>query len=200
MEEQLQSAVPENAPPPQPTPEQMAIRAHEMHQEQWDGVVDAERVRIARQRGLFTDPSVQPTVAELRAAVPLPGDTFKYIKLAKNRHGLPSWPKPKGRQNPRMTKGQMAVKSASLVIFRRLFSTHVTKIEAIAREKGIEFHGVPTEDLAPLGVRATKLGLQQVKAEHKYFRRRERNRKKLSRRINAGALPGNTNVLAYITN
>jgi hypothetical protein len=144
---------------------------------------------------------VEPTVEELRAAVELPGDTMHYIKLATNRHGLPSWPKAqRGRKRPHMAKHAQAIKSTSLAIFRGLFTKHITELEAKAKAAGEVFNGVPNDDLPKLGAKASVLGAKQIQKKLAAARRQARNRQKLSRRINRGVVPGNTNVLAYITN
>lgn len=188
---------PVEAPAPV-TPEDMAAKAHAFVQGQWDSIADNARAIIAKRKGLFSDPSVQPTLDELRAAVPLEGDTLKYKVIARGRLGTLAFPKQTGRRRPHMTKHAQHVKSESLRVFRHLFTNHVHTLEILARKAGEPFNGVPADDLPKLGARAAVLAAKAVKNTRAERRRRARNQQKLSRRINAGVVAGNINVGRYI--
>lgn len=182
------------------------VRQHIAFREQeWANVADAERTRIAKARGMFKDPSVQITLEELRAAVPLQGDTMRYAKdkagnprMALTKHGFPAGPKGRGRQNPHMTKTAQAIKSRAIIVFRGLFNKRIAELEKAAVASGETFNGIPTADLGPLGARATMIAAGYFRRDFKAGKRAARNRKKLSRAINAGIVPGNTNVARYI--
>lgn len=144
------------------------------------------------------------TPEQARELAPLEGDSIRYAKdaggslrIALDRHGLLAMPKGHGRKHPRMSAHKQAIKSVAIGIFGRMFTTHATKLQAAAEEKGEQFVGVPNADLPAIGARATVLAAQRVKKAMKALHRRARNEKKLARRINAGVLPGNTNRRAY---
>lgn len=170
------------------------------------GIADAERMRIAKAKNLF-GPSVEPTREELRLAVPLEGDTIRYAKdkdgkprIAPGRNGLGGMVSRHGhgRKKKHMTKAAQAIKSASIASFRLIFGAHRAGVAAQAAADNKEFVGVPEQDIAALGAKAAALGHRTVKLNAAAARRRARNRSKLSRKINRGVLPGNTNVRRYI--
>lgn len=193
-------------PPINISPAELAAKYQEFQQNQWDEQVNQIRMGIAKRKGLLSDPSVVLSPAELREAAPLEGDKIRYAKdkagnlrIATNRHGMFSWPKPQGgRKRPHMTKHAMAIKSRAISIFRGMFTTHAAELEATAKEKGEQFLGVPTENLTKIGARASILAALYNKRDAKAARITRRNMQKLSRRINAGVVNGNTNAVRYI--
>lgn len=198
-------------PKPKPSPAEMFQRALEIRNNQFERAVIEKRTAIARRKGLL-QPSVEYTPAELKDLVPIPEDKIRFAtypkghkfagqpRIAVDRFGLPALPKARGRRNRHMTKHEQAVKSAAIIIFRTLFGERKAVLEAEADVKGEKFVGIPEAELPKLGARATRMASQQVKATNAQYRRRTRNRTKLSRKINAEILPGNTNVHDYIIN
>lgn len=174
-------------------------KAREHRETQWNLNADAERLRIARKNGLFSEPSVIPTPEELRAAVTLPGDTIRYRKLATDKHGLLSLSKPpKGRKNPHMTPRQQRAKAAGILAFGRVFRNRFHNLSDKAKAEGTEFKGVPVKELSAIGARAAMVGFADNKRNLRAAARKARKRQELSRKINAGTLPGNTNVRRYV--
>ena len=204
--DEVSPVVAPNVPPAvQMNPEELAAKYQEFQNNQWNQAGDAERARIAKERGLLNDPSVTLSPVELRELIPLEGDTMRYAKgkdglprIATTRHGMLCWPKPKGRKKPHMTKHAMAIKSRAISTFRGLFASHAANLEQAAKAAGEPFNGVPTADLSKLAARASILATGYNKRDAKAARITRRNMQKLSRRINAGVVNGNTNVVRYI--
>ena len=203
--DEVSPVVAPNVPPAvEMNPEELAAKYQEFQTNQWNQVGDGERMRLAKERGLL-DPSVTLSPVELRELIPLEGDTMHYAKgkdglprIATTRHGMFCWPKPKGRKKPHMTKHAMAIKSRAISTFRGLFASHAAKLELEAHAAGEPFNGVPTADLSKLAARASILAAGYNKRDAKAARITRRNMQKLSRRINAGVVAGNTNLVRYI--
>jgi hypothetical protein len=202
------NATPEVTPEIQPTTEQpkppspgeLFKRAFLLRELFFKNNQATERKAIAKRRGLFSHLSVEPTQPELEAAVRLPEDDIRLVRVALDSHGLPALPKAHGRRKPRMTKAHQRVKSYAIQAFRPLFAARIAELKAAAEAKGEQFVGIPQDEIPKIGARAAMVGLRQAKAKFKNVKRLARNRSKLSRKINAGILPGNTNVHNYIIN
>lgn len=185
-------------PPAQATPEEVHARIVAFRQKVWDDSVKAERLKIAKRRGYINKDSKEKEIEDALLKVTLPGDEINYAKdkngnprLAKDRHGLLSFPKTRGRRKPHMTKHQNTVKSAAIGIFQRLFKSHGLKLEAAAKAAGEDFFGVPEKDLPRIGARAAMLALRQVRRENAEQRQRARRQQQFSRRVNWGLVNGN---------
>lgn len=187
-----------------PTPEQQRAKVVEFIATQWNNMADQARHAIATARGLIK-PSVQLTPEELRVLIPLEGDTMRYAKdengqprMAASRLGFIAFPKQRGRKNRHLTKSEMAIKSASLRHFRRLFVECGDHMEAELKKKGQVYYGLPEDMLCQLGARAARLGAFEVAAHDRVARRHVRRQQALSRNINRGVLPGNTPRANYV--
>lgn len=210
----------EPQPKPEKTPEQLAAEARAHVAMQFVTIGDKERKRLAisrglmdkegniSQRGILLAPKLkdgQVTLEALRQMVPLPGDTMRYAKdkhgkkrMATDRYGFVAFPKQSGRRKPHMSRHAHTIKNKSIAIFKTLFKLQIAEGEAAAKAKGETYNGIPTEELTKLGARAATLGNVQATAARKLHNRRARRRQQLSRRINYGIQPRNTNVQAYI--
>jgi hypothetical protein len=190
-------------PPNQPAPskpfEQQKAVADFVAQ-QWKAIGDKERLKIAKRRGLIKEADLanQELVAAAIAQVALPGDNNKYIRVAQSRYGFLSFGKTKGRKNRHMTKHEMAIKSAALRIFRKLFAAAALHLEAELTAKGEKYLGVPEEILNDLGIRAGKLAAKEVAEQGRVRRRHVRRQQKLSRNINLGLLAANTPAKTFV--
>ena len=143
------------------------------------------------------DPSWKPSNEELRALVPLPQDSYNYIKLATNRHGLYAFPKQKGRRKPHMNQRNQEVRSASLVIFKGLFAKEDNLMRQGAQLAGLPYAGVPEESIDKLGTKSVQLAARQVLRSRRATRRRKNRMQQASRKVNVGILAGNQ-VNSYI--
>jgi hypothetical protein len=209
----------------QEDPAVLAAKARAHVEEQFASIADSERHRLAVARGLVNPKDGTLTksglklaeahgseikdgkfadIGGLRNLVPLPGDTIRYAKdskgnsrIATDRHGFISFPKQRGRRKPHISAHLQTIKNRSISVFRGLFLDHAADLQAKAKAAGEVFNGVPVDDFSKLGARAAVIGAARVKAEQHLARRRARNQQKLSRKINAGILPGNTNRRAY---
>lgn len=188
-----------------PTPEQQRAKVVAFIGQQWNHIGDEARRAIAKARGLL-NPSITLTSDELQNLIPLEGDTMRYAKdketglprIAASRLGLMCFPKQRGRKNRHLTKSEMAIKSASLQIFRRLFAECAAHMEAKIKEKGEPFYGIPEDMLNQLGARAARLGAIQVGMNNRVARRHVRRQQALSRNINRGLLNGNIEPRNYV--
>jgi hypothetical protein len=131
------------------------------------------------------------TVGQLRQLVPLPGDTMRYAldknkqpRLALDKNGDLSFPRVTGRHHPHMSKIQQAIKSASLAIFRKLFTEHAKTLVHAAVDNGTVCNGVPVDDFPAIAARATVMATRQVKSERFLRATKRRNVQMESRRIN----------------
>lgn len=220
-ENEVKEETPANPPvPPAPTPEEMRAKFSAFQQEEWNGIANKERARMAKERGLLailkkpaddapqTDKDAyQKKYDSIIASIVLEGDSMRYAKdadghprLATDRNGFMAHPKGRGRRKPHMTKHGQTVKSTALQIFSGLFHQRMSFLEFEASQKGETFNGVPQAELTKLAAKATVLATQAVKENQRAKRRRLRNESKLQRRINRGVVPGNTNRRAYAIN
>ena len=197
-------------------------KAAALRELEWNKVADGERMKKAKARGLVdkegnltrfaisggcwrgtvevADTEMigkEPTIAVLRLLVELPGDTMKYKVVAVDRHGLPALPKQHGRRKPHVSKKQLTIRSRTINFFRSLFVKHNANLEAAAGAEDKPFDGTPQADAAKLGLRASSLAAEQVARDARDKRRRKRNQQILSRKINYGLLPGNTNTVHF---
>lgn len=156
----------------------------------FDSADRAERHAIAVRRNLV-DPSVELTLEELKALVPLDRDRMHYIKLASDKNGLYSVPKPKGRRRHHMTKHQQAIKSEALSIFQNLTAEKAERLKAVCKKEDIEYIGIPESAIPELGARAAKQAVGIVKARGKATRLRRRRQQQASRKVNFNLLAGN---------
>jgi hypothetical protein len=208
------------------SPEEMRQKYAAMQQNEWDNIANGERFKSAVRKGfvdsdrkltargrinLGLNPKADAeivTEAQLRTLVPLEGDNMRYAttigdrkvnpRMAENKLGFFSWPKPRGRRKPRPTPHQQSIKSTTLGIFRKMLDSHTNVLAAEAKEQGQPFNGVPVDDINKLGAKASKLAMGVVKERGKAARRKARRTQELSRRINRGLTPGNVNKRAYI--
>lgn len=215
MEEKQQEVA---APPAEITPEEQIAKAQEFAYGQWNAVADAERIKIAKRRGLLpaepgkdaTEDDRKTYTAKVKAIakdIALEGDTLRYAKdrdgnprIVTGRFGMPAYPKQHGRRRHRMNKAGQTLKSTAIGIFRNSYPMLIEKLEAEAKAAGLPFNGVPVEELSKLSTKSALLAKVQVRQGARDKRRRKRNEAKLQRRINAGVLPGNTNRRAYVIN
>src|ERR1039458_701707 len=122
----------------------------------------AERLKIAKRKGaagnplfiVFNNPSIEFTLDELKVLVPLDRDRMKYLKLAKNLHGLLSIPKQKGRRNHHMSQRHQALKCESLRVFRDVLEMHVKSFKGICTQNGQEYMGIPDDAIPEISKRS----------------------------------------------
>jgi hypothetical protein len=197
---------------PQPVeqnePHKMTLaEAQALDLQMFENQADDERRRIAKKRGLFkafNGAEHNPSVEELRVAVELDGDTIRYAKdakgnerIARDKHGFLARPKRTGRRNPHRSKTAHAIKNAAVSVFRTLFLQRRDELQREAAANGTKFEGVPKEELVKIGAKSAVRGHRRAEKLARVKRDRARNQQTLSRHINAGILPGNTNRLAY---
>ena len=156
----------------------------------------AERTAVAKRKGIELNPSIDYTLEELKLKVPLKRDRLNYDwknedkctsgVLAKDKNGLLSMPKPKGKRKPHMTLHQQAIKSASLRIFRALFEEKAERLKAVCKKEQFEYIGVPESSIPELGARAARMAVQEVNESKRRRRAKARRRQDFSRKVNAG--------------
>ena len=198
----------QDAPAPSPlTPEQQRAQIAQSIGQHWNAIADQERVRLAKLRGKLTaaDMLDKAKVAATIQGITLEGDTMVYAKdkdgnqrLASSRFGFMAFPKQRGRKNRHLTKTEMAIKSAALRIFRRLFTECAAFMEKELTSKGEQYFGIPEEMLQKLGARAARLGALEVSFHSRVARRHVRRQQALSRGINRGTIAGNTPRRNYV--
>lgn len=206
------AAAPAPEPQKQPTHEEIVALIRLNQQRDFDRHDHAERLLKAQRKSkcghagnnplfgmTFDDPSIEFSLDELKALIPLDRDRLDYGWVnedkgthgvfAENRHGLFSIPKPgRVRRNMHMTKKQQHVKSLSLVIFRQLFEKQSREFEATCKEQNIKYIGLPEEALTELGAKAAQLALAEFKATKKNATRRLRRAQQFQRAVQAGTL------------
>lgn len=201
-----EQAVAEVNPSVTPTPEEMKAKVAAIRAEYFTAAGD--QIRLAKAKGLL-DPSVELKPEELRALVPLEGDTMRYAvypeghpqagepRLALDSHGMISYPKPHGRKKKHMTKRDQAIKSAYLRISKDLFTIEAGKRVVAAQAEGTEFVGLSQDEMTAIAAKAARLATIEVLKVRK-FQRTVRNRiEQLSRGVNAGLLPGGLNARTF---
>jgi hypothetical protein len=154
------------------------------------------------------DPSVEYTLAELKAMVPLERDRLNYEwknedkgtqgVFAKNKYGLYSIPKGHGRIKPHMNLRRQAVKAAALRIFETLFAEAAQRLEATCKEEKIEYLGIPDAMIPELGEKAARIAIREVAAQRKATARSKRRRQEFSRRVNAGLITISASEKRYV--
>jgi|SRR5208282_1317441 len=157
--------------------------------------------------GMF-NPSLELTLDELKAMVPLERDRLNYNWVNEdketrgcfsvNRHGLYSLPKMHGRRKPHMNLRQQAIKSEALLIFRQLFNRAAEKLKATCKEQEIEYMGIPDAIIPELSQKATRFAISNVVGRRKVKSRADRRRKEHSRKVNAGLLTISTSEKNYV--
>jgi hypothetical protein len=181
----------------------------------------AERLKIAQRRSkcghagnnplfgmVFDNPSIEYSLDELKALVPLERDRLNYNWvnekketsgcLAVNRHGLYSVPKGHGRRKPHMNLRQQAIKSEALRLFKQLMEQAAETLKATCKTEEIEYLGVPESTMQELAQKATRLALRNVMGRRKAKSRADRRRKEHSRKVNAGLLTISTSETRYV--
>ena len=181
-------AAPTEEPKKPLTHDEAVAQIRKRQEDAFDQSDFAERLAIAKRKGLklVENPSIVPTLDELKAAVPLKRDRMRYVKLAVNHFGLYSVPKQRGRRKPHMTARQQSIKSAALRIFKQLMDDKAERLKAVCAKEGFEYLGIPDSAVPELakqaGLRATK---EYFEAKHRKTRKALR-RQKFSRAVNAG--------------
>ena len=212
QEENLADGVAEQAPEaeakPQMTREQAVeyVLGHQIKSFEQNDI--KQRIQIALRKGIITEnPSIEYTLEELKALMPLPHDRWNYDwvneekgtrgVVAKNAHGLLAVPKQRGRRKKHMTKHQQDIKSTSLSIFKQLFAAKAERLKAVCKTEEIEYLGVPDSALPELGKQAAMQALTAVKDKAKRKRAKARRRQDFSRKVNVGTFgmnnPGERN-------
>jgi len=166
----------------------------------------AERLKIAKRKGaagnplfiVFNNPSIEFTLDELRALVPLDRDRMKYLKLAKNLHGLLSIPKQKGRRNHHMSQRHQALKCESLRVFRDVLEMHVKSFKGICAQNGQEYMGIPDDAIPEISKQAARIAIRNVNETRLRKRTKARRRQEHSRKVNAGLLTKATSETRYV--
>jgi hypothetical protein len=197
---------------PAPTKAEVVAMILKQQEESFLRADHDERLKIALQRkktgrypellGLkFDNPSIEYSLDELKVLVPLERDRMNYNwenkdkgthgVLAKNKHGLLSIGKQRGRLKQRMNKHQQGIKSASLRIFRELFTKRAELLQATAATEKIEYLGIPDAMLPKLGAVAAQLAMKEVKAKRRSKRDVRKRMQQASRKVNYGLLAGN---------
>jgi hypothetical protein len=157
----------------------------------------------------FDNPSIEYSLEELKSLTPpLDRDRLNYEWLNKakgtagtlafNEHGLLSIGKGSGRRKPHMNKHQQSIKSASLRIFRELFTSRAELLQATAAEQKIEYLGIPDAMLPKLGQMAAQLAMKEVKQARRLRSRKARRVQQHSRKVNAGLLTISTSQKTYV--
>lgn len=143
----------------------------------WNRLVEQGRVAVRRAKKL-----------DEKAIIELPGDKFRYVKFALNRHGLYSMPRPKGKIKHHWSKRQLQLKDMALMLFRDLFMAYEKQLRV---EQGAAYEGVPNAIVQKLGELAARQASRAVLRNYRLGRKGQRTRQKTARRINFGLLPGN---------
>jgi hypothetical protein len=194
---------------PAPTKAEVVATILKQQFESFDRADYEQRMKHGIRKGILVDnPSIEYSLAELKVLVPLERDRLNYEwenkdkgthgKLALNKHGLLSIGHPKGRLKPHMNKRQQAIKSASLRIFRKLFTERADLLQASAKEQKIEYLGIPDAMLPELGKIAAQLAIKEVKEARRMTRNNRRRRQQHSRKVNAGLLTISTAETRYV--
>ena len=206
---------------PAPTKEEVVAQILKQQEAAFDRADLAERLQKAKRLSTcghignnplfgmeFDNPSIERTLEEMKALIPLERDRLNYNwenkdngthgVLAKNKHGLLSVGKQHGRLKPHMNLRQQAIKSASLRIFRELFQSRAELLQATAAAQKIEYLGIPDAMLPKLGKIAAQLAIKEVKAARKLKALRARRVQQHSRKVNAGLLTILTSQKSYI--
>lgn len=186
----------EEAAPVKMTQAEIVAKIKKQQDEAFDKADHAERLTIAMRRGLI-NPCIEYTLDELKALVPLKRDRYRLIKFAVNRFGLYAGPRPKGKKKPHMSLPAQRIKSASLLIFQRLFKEKAENLEAVCGRENIKYIGVPESAIPEIGARAANLALGAVADDRKRKRKVRRRMQQFQRKVNAGILPGNTGERNY---
>ncbi len=191
MSETEQALTPDVSTPKPLTREEAVAKAVEQQLKNFDAADRNERLQRLMRAGKY-NPSVEYTDAELKVLVPLKRDRWNYIKLAKNSHGLLSFPKTRGRRKPHMTKRGQEIKSASLAIFKQLFEERAERLMAVCKRESIEYIGVPDSAIPELGARAAKQAIVVVNDKRRAKAQKARRRQEHSRKVNAGIITTGT--------
>ena len=161
---------------------------------QWDKIVEGCREVLAKAKGL------KPK------EISLPGDknSPRYIKYALGRDGQLALPKRKGRIRPHRDGGEIdSVNRISILIFQRgleqLFVAAQTKVKESEAEKGekVEIQPISGQEVMALQRKAYNQAVRMVEEKRRQHRDAARTRQKVSRRINAGLIPGNSDRSAH---
>lgn len=207
-------------PVPQMTKAEAVAKILKQQEASFDVADREERLRVGKRLakngkpwnnplyGLFEDPSIEYTLAELKALVPLDRDSLNYDwtspdkktvgKFAKNVHGLLSIGRQHGRRRKRMTKHQQAIKSASLRLFKSLMETRAHELQTVCKNEGIEYLGIPDAMIPEVGALAAKLGMLEVTNRQRQKSHKARRRKEFSRKVNAGTITKSASEKRYV--
>lgn len=101
------------------------------------------------------------------------------------------------RIKPHMNKRQLAVKALALAEFRRLFAALSAELSALAVKEGREFEGIPMHLMGKISAEAVQTAAAQYKINRRRERKQRRQRQQISRRINFGLIPGNSDRRAH---
>jgi hypothetical protein len=197
MSEAGQAVAPEVEAPKPLTHEQQIAQVVEQQLKMHDAADRNERIQKLMRSGKY-NPSVEYTDAELKALVPLKRDRWTYIKLAKNAHGLLSFPKTPGRRKKHLTKRAQEIKSMSLAIFKNLFNERAERLKAVCAKESIEYIGVPDSAIPELGARAAKQAIVAVNEKRHAKKQKARRRQEHSRLVNAGVITVGTSESSYV--
>ena len=128
----------------------------------------------------------QPTLALHKVTrFPMSADLHRIAQREKHEAHNPSCCVPKPPKSGHMTKHQMAIKSAALRIFRRMYVAAFNAISGHAMSLGKE-PVMLIQQLHKIGARAGVLGAIEVEKTNKTRRRKAQDAQKRSRRINYG--------------
>ncbi len=210
--------------PPAPTHEEMVATVRAAQERDFDKNDRAERLKIlirkstcghAGNNPLFGayNPSLEYSLEELKALVPLERDRLNYgwQKLNEagevitegcysvNKHGLYSVPRPHGRLHPRMNHRQQAIKSAAIRVFRKLVEATGASLRATCKEEQIEYLGLPDAMIPELGAKAMRIAVREVTASRKFYTRNKRRQQEFARRTNAGLEQKSASATRYIS-
>lgn len=197
MSEVEQVVSPDVEAPKPPTREEAIAKVVEQQLKNHNAADRNERLQKLMRSGKY-NPSIEYTDEELKALVPLKRDRWNYIKLAKNSHGLLSFPKQHGRRKKHMTKRGQEIKSMSLQIFKGLFEERAERLKAVCKKENIEYIGVPDSAIPELGARAAKQAMQQVNEKRRRKAQKARRRQEHSRKVNAGIITVGTSEKRFV--
>lgn len=171
----------------------------------WDGMIAQARTKAtdkAIKRGdspivdllpgytmlLGEDTKGRPVVPALRG---------RYVRYAFDRNGFLSIGKGKGRLKPHWNKTKLQLKDTALGVFRKNLLAYEMEMRKEDAIDGKAFQGLTDEEIMPIAIRSTKNVGRVLKQRRKARREAARLRQEVSRRINRGLIPGNSDRRAH---